>query len=65
MVTILIVRGDSSYTVSRRLEEAGLIESARDYDTYLVNNGYSKTIRTGTYQIPVNATWEEIAKIIA
>ena len=64
-VTILIVRGDSSYTVSRRLEEAGLIENARDYDTYLVDNGYSKTIRTGTYKIPVNATWEEIAKIIA
>ena len=64
-VTILIVRGDSSYTVSRRLEEAGLIENAREYDTYLVDNGYSKTIRTGTYKIPVNATWEEIAKIIA
>ena len=64
-VTILIVRGDSSYTVSRRLEEAGLIENARDYDTYLVDNGYSKTIRTGTYKIPMNATWEEIAKIIA
>lgn len=64
-VTILIVRGDSSYTVSRRLEEAGLIENARDYDAYLVDNGYSKTIRTGTYKIPVNATWEEIAKIIA
>ena len=64
-VTILIVRGDSSYTVSRRLEEAGLIENARDYDTYLVDNGYSKTIRTGTYKIPVNATWEQIAKIIA
>ena len=64
-VTILIVRGDSSYTVSRRLEEAGLIENAREYDAYLVDNGYSKTIRTGTYKIPVNATWEEIAKIIA
>lgn len=64
-VTILIVRGDSSYTVSRRLEEAGLIENARDYDAYLVDNGYSKTIRTGTYKIPVNATWEEIARIIA
>ena len=64
-VTILIVRGDSSYTVSRRLEEAGLVESAGEFDSYLVNNGYSKTVRTGTYQIPLNATWEEIAKMIA
>lgn len=64
-ITIVIVRGDSSYTVSRRLEEAGLIESAREYDSYLVDNGYSKTIRTGTYRIPRDATWEEIADIIA
>lgn len=64
-VTIRIVRGDSSYTVSRRLEEAGLVDSASEYDAYLVDNGYSKTIRTGTYQIPVGATWEEIAKMIA
>ena len=64
-VTIVIVRGDSSYTVSRRLEEAGLVESAREYDSYLVDNGYSKTIRTGTYRIPLGATWKEIADIIA
>lgn len=64
-VTIVIVRGDSSYTVSRRLEEAGLVENAREYDSYLVDNGYSKTIRTGTYKIPLGATWEEIADIIA
>lgn len=64
-VTISIVRGDSSYTVSRRLEEVGLVEDAGEFDSYLVDNGYSKTIRTGTYQIPVDATWEEIAKIIA
>lgn len=64
-VTIVIVRGDSSYTVSRRLVEAGLIEDARGFDAYLVDNGYSKTIRTGTYKIPLGATWEEIARIIA
>lgn len=64
-VTIVIVRGDSSYTVSRRLEEAGLVENAREYDSYLVDNGYSKTIRTGTYKIPLGATWKEIADIIA
>lgn len=64
-VTIVIVRGDSSYTVSRRLVEAGLIEDARGFDTYLVDNGYSKTIRTGTHKIPLGATWEEIARIIA
>ncbi len=64
-VTLSVVRGDNSYTVSRRLKEAGLIEDAEAFDTYLVEEGYSTTIRTGTYQIPVGATWEEIAEIIA
>ncbi len=64
-VTIRVVRGDSSYTVSRRLEEAGLVEDAREFDDYLVENGYSKTVRTGDYQIPYGATWEEIAGTIA
>ena len=64
-VTIRIVRGDSSYTVSRRLEEAGLVDDAGEYDTYLVNHGYAQSIRTGTYQIPVDASWEEIAQMIA
>ena len=62
---IVIVRGDNSYTVSRRLQEAGLVEDAREFDAYLVDNGYSKSIRTGTYEIPLGATWEEIADIIA
>ena len=64
-VTIVVSRGDTSYSVSRKLEEAGLVEDAGKYDAYLVDNGYSKTIRTGTYRIPVGASWKEIADIIA
>lgn len=64
-VTIQIVRGDGSYTVSRRLEEAGLVDSAREFDAYLAEQGYDKTVRTGTYEIPSDATWKEIADMIA
>ncbi len=63
-VRIVIVRGDNSYTVSRRLQEAGLVENAREFDAYLVDNGYSKSIRTGTYDIPLGADWEDIIYII-
>lgn len=63
-VRIVIVRGDNSYTVSRRLQEAGLVENAREFDSYLVDNGYSKSIRTGTYDIPLGADWEDIIYII-
>ena len=59
-----IIRGDSSDSVSRRLEEAGLIDNAVAYDRYLCQNGYDKRIQTGNYDIPVNATGEEIAVII-
>lgn len=63
-ITITIVRGDSSDSVSRLLEEAGLVDSATAYDKYLCQNGYDKSIRTGNYEIPADATGEEIAKMI-
>lgn len=64
-VTIEIFRGDGSYTVSMRLEEAGLVADAREFDAYLVDNGYSRSIRAGTYRIPVGASWDEIIDIIS
>ncbi|MBQ7955843.1 MAG: hypothetical protein IJ282_08830 [Lachnospiraceae bacterium] len=64
VITIVINRGESSVSVSRSLERAGLVEDAGDYDRFLCNNGYDKTIAVGTYEIPVGATKEEIAKII-
>lgn len=63
-VTFVIHSGQSSYGVSKSLAEAGLVEDASDFDRYLEDNGYSKRISTGTYEIPLDATEEEIAKII-
>jgi len=63
-VTLVIRSGDSSYTVSKQLAEAGIIEDAGAFDEYLVDNGYSRKISTGTYEIPAGADMEDIAKII-
>ena len=63
-VTFVIRAGQSSYGVAKELVEAGLIEDANVFDRYLEDNGYSKRISTGTYEIPVDSTEEEIAKII-
>ena len=63
-ISITVAGGDSSWTVSKRLEEAGLVESAKDFDTHLCRYGYDKKISVGTYKIPITATHEEIAKII-
>lgn len=61
---IIINRGDDSGSVSRRLYEAGLVENAKAFDNYLCNNGYSRSINPGTYEIVPGTSEEEIAKII-
>lgn len=63
-VTIMVRSGDGSYTVCKRLEEAGLIESAASYDVYLYENGYDKRIVAATHEIPAGADEEQIAKIL-
>ncbi|HKM35852.1 MAG TPA: hypothetical protein VJY54_14080 [Lachnospiraceae bacterium] len=64
LVTITIQSGESSVSVSKSLAEAGLVESASSYDKYLCSNEYDKKIVTGTYHIPMGATYEDIAKVI-
>jgi cell division protein YceG involved in septum cleavage len=56
--------GDGSYTVAKKLADAGVVSSAQSYDEYLCSNGYDKKLRTGTFTIPANATEEQIAKIV-
>lgn len=64
-VTIQINKGDGSLTVSRKLEEAGLVASAAEFDSYLCQNGYDKRLNVGTFEIPAGADAEQIAKILA
>lgn len=63
-VTVTVKKGASSGSVSNRLQEAGLVEDAKTFDNYLCNNGYSRSINPGTYEIVPGTSEEEIAKII-
>lgn len=63
-ILITIRSGESSVSVSKTLEEAGLVASAQGYDRYLCENGYDKKIRSGEHRIPVGADDAEIAAII-
>lgn len=63
-ILIMIRSGESSVSVSKALEEAGLVASAQAYDRYLCENGYDKKIRSGEHRIPVGADDAEIAAII-
>lgn len=62
--TLVIGRGESSTTVSKNLQKAGIVEDAAAFDKFLCNNGYDKKIITGTYEIPYGVSEEAIAKII-
>lgn len=63
-VTVEIMRGAHSYSISVQLAEAGLIENASEFDSYLCSNGYAKKIRAGTYQIVPGTSEEQIIKIL-
>jgi len=63
-VTLTIYGGNSSDTVARRAEELGLVTNAKEFDEYLVSNGYANRIRVGSFQIPLGASYEYIAKAI-
>lgn len=62
--SVTIVSGDSSYTIAKKLAEAGVVNSAASFDTFLCENGYDKRLRTGTFQIPADAGDEQIARIV-
>ena len=61
---ITINSGDSSYTVAKKLADVGVVTSAATYDTFLCQNGYDKSLRTGTFSIPADASDEQIARIV-
>lgn len=63
-VVIVIESGNAAQTISKKLVEAGLIESASDYSEYLSLNGYSKMLRVGQHEIPMGADYEKIARIL-
>jgi cell division protein YceG involved in septum cleavage len=61
---LTITAGEWSDSVSRDLEALDIISDATEFDTYLEENGYSDDIKAGTFNISLDATFEEIAKEI-
>lgn len=63
-IIITIEPGNGSETVCQKLLEAGLINSVKDYNKYLIQNGYDRSLRSGNHEIPVGATEKEMAQIL-
>lgn len=62
--TIVVNQGESSMIISTRLEAAGVVASALDYDKFLCAHGYDKILHVGRHTIRIGASYEEIARIL-
>lgn len=62
--TLQINRGEDSAVIARKLQSAGVIDSASDFDSYLCANGYDRKLSTGTYMIAAGTEYSVIAEII-
>jgi hypothetical protein len=63
-VTLTIVKGMYSNAVAKEAFRIGLVESAEEFDKYLIENGYASKIHINTYEFEVGATAWEIAQRI-
>lgn len=63
-VTIEILRTDFARQVGQKLYDLGVVQDAEHFRLYLGETGYDIHIKSGTFQIPKDATYEEILSII-
>ena len=63
-VWITVEDTDGARHVALKLKSAGVIDDAADFRSYLKQNGYATVIRSGHFRIPMDATYEEICRII-
>ncbi len=63
-IMITVEKGESSLSICKKLEKAGLIDSASEFDQYLCQKGYDKKICAGEHYISSGATDQEIAEEI-
>ncbi len=62
--TIVIDGGMNSVEVSEKLQSLGVISDAKEFDYYLMKNGYSKNLQPGEHRLLKGANYEELAYIL-
>lgn len=64
-VVLVIASGDTSEVVSQKLLTLGVIEDKDDFNKWLcITKGLGSKIICGTFEVPKDATYDEIAEII-
>ncbi|GAA0443294.1 hypothetical protein GCM10008983_20610 [Lentibacillus halophilus] len=62
--TLTIESGTASSTISNTLQEHNIIENADAFSTYMENEGYSKLVQLGTFELNSDMSHNEIAEAI-
>ena len=63
-VKVEIKSGMSSESAALAVKNAGLVESDIEFNKYLCSEGYDKRLRVGSFEIPKDADFETIAKLL-
>lgn len=63
-VKIVIESGDVSRMVSAKVFEAGLVEDADEFNSYLGAHDYDNQLQPGTYKIKKGSSFRQIAQIL-
>ena len=63
-ITVSFETIQSSEAAAQLLEKAGIVDNWRNFNSYLVNNGYDRKGSGGTFSFSGNESYEEIAGII-
>ena len=61
---IVISAGENSISISSLLSNSGVVDDAANFNAYVMENGKSTVLIAGTYDIPKDATYDEVLEII-
>lgn len=56
--------GEYSDVICKKLQQANLVDSAEEFNKFLITNNYDNLILPGVYAIPKGSSYEEIAKLL-
>ena len=63
-ITVSFETIQSSEAAAQLLEKAGIVDNWRNFNSYLVNNGYDRKVSGGTFSFSGNESNKEVAGII-
>ncbi len=61
---IMVAPGEYSDTICKKLERAGIIDDATEFNTYLNKNKYDNKLQPGVFIVEKGLSYEELAVIL-